>query len=88
MYINFNKAKGLITVFQLHFCEIRTRVQNDYYKYLQMKSEDIKRIFILQGSIIDSTSVYAEDYDLANIFKTYTERNGKNIFFASYYQHI
>lgn len=53
-----------------------------------MKSEDIKRIFILQGSIIDSTSVYAEDYDLANIFKTYTERNGKNIFFASYYQHI
>lgn len=47
-----------------------------------MKSEDIKRIFILQGSIIDSTSVYAEDYDLANIFKTYTERNGKNIFFA------
>lgn len=53
-----------------------------------MKSEDIERIFILQGSIIDSTSVYAEDYDLANIFKTYTERNGKNIFFASYYQHI
>ncbi|XP_022342597.2 transmembrane protein 231-like isoform X2 [Crassostrea virginica] len=27
------------------------------------------------GPIIDSTSVYAESYDLANIFKKYTERN-------------
>lgn len=46
-----------------------------------------KNIIFLQGSIIDSTSVYAEDYDLANIFKTYTERNGKNKFLASYDQH-
>ena len=37
-----------------------------------------KRDWYFQGPIIDSTSVYAESYDLANIFKKYTERNGKN----------
>lgn len=53
-----------------------------------MKSEDIERIFILQGLIIDFISVYVEDYDLVNIFKIYIERNGKNIFFVLYYYYI